>query len=204
MSKQEVLFLVAGLILAAAAIIAALALTAAQRRSARLRRRFGPEYKRSLRAQGDRDAAEQELAGRISRRRELHILALPADVRARYQMAWQKVQMDFLDYPRRAIADADALVIRVMSERGYPMADFDQRAADVSVDHADVVENYRSAHAIARESGENRATTEQLRQAMTQYRALFLRLLDDGAGPHPAAAQYAGPAATTTTTAAGG
>ena len=166
-------------------VVAALAIwqvTARQRRE-RLRGRFGPEYDRTLdRTAGDRRAAESELAEREKRREQLEIRPLSAAARDRYSGSWREVQALFVDEPRTAVRDADQLVISVMRERGYPMDDFEQRAADVSVDHPDVVENYRAAHRISEASERGDATTEDLRQAMRHYRALFEDLLETRSG----------------------
>lgn len=193
-SKHEILYIGIGVAAAVLVIALILVLTASRRRSARLRKTFGSEYDQALSGR-DRGEAERELQGRMDRRRKFKIVPLSAEAQGRYQLAWQKVQSDFVDAPAQAVRDADALVTRVMTDRGYPMTEFDQRAADLSVDHADVVGDYRGAHAISLRNDENLANTEELRQAMTHYRALFLRLLDDGKGPVPVAARYAGTAA---------
>ena len=149
-----------------------------RRRSERLRERFGPEYDRTLADAGKRRRAEAELQERERRRTRLDIRPLQPAARDRYVQSWRAVQERFVDTPDGAVAEADRLVIEVMRERGYPIEDFEQRAADVSVDHPVVVDNYRAAHAIsvARQSGE--AGTEDLRQAMVHYRALFEELLE--------------------------
>jgi len=148
-----------------------------QRQSKRLRSTFGPEYERSVSVSGRREG-ESELAAREKRREQLDIRALDPAARQRYAEAWRDTQARFVDSPEQATREADHLVIEVMRERGYPMEDFDQRAADVSVDHPMVVENYRAAHttSLANEQGE--ASTEDLRQAMVHYRALFVELLE--------------------------
>ena len=174
-----------GIIAIVVVVVAALAIwqvTAKQRRE-RLRGRFGPEYDRTLdRTAGDRRAAESELAEREKRREQLEIRPLSPAARDRYSGSWREVQALFVDEPRTAVRDADQLVISVMRERGYPMDDFEQRAADVSVDHPDVVENYRAAHRISEASERGDATTEDLRQAMRHYRALFEDLLETRSG----------------------
>jgi hypothetical protein len=160
------------------AVIAA-ALAARQRaRTTRLRERFGPEYDRALDSRDDRKEAEAELRQRIDRREELDIRPLTPVARERYLSSWRDIQAQFVDSPQAAIAGADALIIAVMRERGYPVEDFDQRAADVSVDHPQVVENYRTAHDIAGRSSREEASTEDLRQAMQHYRALFEDMLE--------------------------
>ena len=157
----------------------------AARRTRSLRESFGPEYDRTATAVGDRRDAETELAARQKRREQLDIRPLPADARQRHARQWETVQTQFVDSPPAAIAAADGLVNSVMADRGYPIDDFEQRAADVSVDHPAVVENYRQAHEISSRSARGEATTEDLRQAMQNYRALFDELLSDGAADAP-------------------
>ena len=151
-----------------------------QRRRRRLGSQFGTEYERSVRVKGSRRDAERELEERSSRRRQLDIRELSPEAREQYAQLWRDAQARFVDVPADAVRDADTLLSSVMRERGYPIADFEQRAADVSVDHADVVENYRYAHAIAEQSARGEAGTEDLRQAMVHYRALFKELLGEG------------------------
>jgi hypothetical protein len=148
-----------------------------QRERTRLRSTFGPEYERTVDMTGRREA-ESELAAREKRRARLDIRALDPAARERYAEAWRDAQARFVDSPEQAIREADHLVTEVMRERGYPMEDFDQRAADVSVDHPDVVENYRAAHATSLANEQGEASTEDLRQAMVHYRALFMELLE--------------------------
>ena len=146
-----------------------------QRRSAQLREGFGPEYDRALDEHGDQRAAEAELRERRDRRRSYDIKPLEESARQRYIERWKATQAKFVDQPASALTDADELVAEVMRERGYPVEDFDQQAADVSVDHPHVVESYRTAHAI---HSERDASTEDLRKAMVHYRALFADLLE--------------------------
>jgi len=161
-----------------AVVVIAIAIVASQRaKSARLQKRFGTEYERTVRTTGDRAEAEKELAAREARVRKLHIEELPAGARDRYTEEWRTVQTRFVDEPQSAVGEADRLVSNVMRDRGYPMEDFDQRVADISPDHPDVVENYRSAHAIAARTETGEVTTEDLRQAMVHYRTLFNDLL---------------------------
>ena len=149
-----------------------------RRRSEHLRDQFGPEYDRALREHGGRGPAEAALQEREERVQQLHIRPLaPAD-RARFADSWRSVQARFVDDPEGAIGEADRLVQEVMQARGYPMGNFEQRAADVSVDHPQEVEHYRAAHAIAQHQARGEATTEDLRQAMVHYRALFEDLLE--------------------------
>ena len=160
-------------------VAAAVWTVASQRRTQRLQDRFGPEYARTASATGSRREAEAELAAREERHDELNVRALSPDARRRYASRWEDVQAEFVDAPEDAVAHADELVNEVMSERGYPMEDFEQRVADVSVDHPVVVENYRAAHRIvvAMDSGE--ASTEEERRAMQHFRALFDDLLSE-------------------------
>jgi hypothetical protein len=144
-----------------------------------LQRRFGPEYERAVDQRDDRRQAEADLTARARRRSKLEITPLEPEARQRYGEAWRRVQADFVDRPVEAVREADRLVADVMRERGYPMEGFDQRAADVSVDHPQVVDNYRSAHEIAMASDRNEASTEDLRKAMVHYRSLFEELLEE-------------------------
>lgn len=148
-----------------------------RKRSQKLQQRFGPEYDRTIREMGGRRRAEEVLEKREKRVNRLQIRPLrPAD-QARYSQQWRQVQADFVDDPTLAFTEADRLVGELMKARGYPVADFEQRAADISVDHPLVVENYRAAHAIALRHRRGQASTEDLRQAMVQYRTLFDDLL---------------------------
>jgi hypothetical protein len=153
------------------------------RRHRELKDRFGPEYERAVSEHGKRSKAEKELDARARRVEKLPIHPLPAAERDRFEELWRTAQAHFVDSPLTAVAEADELVARVMHARGYPMGDFEQRAADVSVDHPAVVDNYRRAHAIAAGARNGSATTEELRQAIVYYRALFAELL--GAAPAP-------------------
>jgi predicted nucleic acid-binding protein len=150
-----------------------------QRSSAQLRAGFGPEYDRVVQARGDQRAAEAELRERRDRRRQYDIRPLEDSARERYAERWEDTQRRFVDQPASAVADADGLIGEVMRDRGYPVEDFDQQAADLSVDHPEVVEHYRSAHAVSVASGDQNASTEDLRAAMVHYRALFSDLLND-------------------------
>jgi hypothetical protein len=151
---------------------------AARRRTGKLRETFGDEYERTVESRGDRRAAESELADRVERRQDLEIRPLSAASRDRYAAGWRQVQAQFVDDPRAALRAADSLVGSVMTERGYPMDDFEQRSADVSVDHPDVVDNYRRAHELSLGSERGKGSTEDRRRAMKHYRALFDELLE--------------------------
>jgi len=161
-------------------VIAVLAwLYARKRRSttADLRQRFGPEYGRAVREHGSERKAEARLADREKRVEKLNIRDLEPMEYERFSKHWESVQSRFVDSPKGAVAEADDLVSSLMKTRGYPVSDFEQRAADVSVDHPRVVENYRSAHEIALRVGKDAATTEDLRTAMIHYRSLFEELV---------------------------
>ena len=149
-----------------------------RRRSEELRERFGPEYDRTVSQLGDQRQAEAELAARQKRVESFKLQPLaPAD-RGRFVEEWRATQARFVDEPAAAIQAADQLVAEAMRARGYPVGDFEQRAADISVDHPNVVENYRAARAIALANERGEASTENLRQAMVYYRALFQDLLE--------------------------
>jgi len=145
--------------------------------TAELRDRFGPEYDRAVRQHGSERKAEAKLADRETRVEMLKIRDLDLAERERYVSQWQAVQSRFVDFPKGAVTEADELVCSLMQARGYPVTDFDQRAADISVDHPRVVENYRSAHNIALRLGRGEASTEELRTAMIHYRSLFDELV---------------------------
>jgi len=150
-----------------------------RRRSEALRAQYGPEYDRAVNQMGDKRRAESELLKRQERVEQLDIRPLSAAQRTDYTSRWRAVQAKFVDDPKGAVTDADGFVEDVMKARGYPVADFDQRAADLSVHHPRVVENYRAARDIALRHRRGDATTEDLRQAMVFYRALFQDLLED-------------------------
>src|SRR5205823_882293 len=149
-----------------------------KRRTETLRSDFGPEYDRAVHEHRDQREAERELEQRRERVERLNIQPLPAAERDRFAERWQAVQAQFVDDPNGATREADDLVGRVMETRGYPVGDFEQRAADVSVHHPRVVEHYRAAHVIALRNERGGAETEDLRQAMVHFRALFEDLLE--------------------------
>ena len=155
-------------------------LAAGRRRSAQLKQRFGPEYDRTVASTRERRRAESELEQRRRRVDQLRIRALDDNERDRFSAMWRVVQTRFVDEPAEAVGDADQLIGKVMAARGYPVADFEQRAADVSVNHPQVVDHYRIAHGIAARGDGTTADTEDLRQAMLHYRALFSDLLETG------------------------
>jgi FtsZ-interacting cell division protein ZipA len=166
-----------------ALVVGALVL-ARQRRSQQLQEGFGPEYERTVSERGDRKQAETELIERRKRHDSFEIRELDPAARDRYADRWRSAQRRFVDQPGPAVGEADALVMEVMRDRGYPVADeFEQRAADVSVDHPQVVEHYRAAHEISGRATAGEASTEDLRQAMVHFRGLFVELLGDAAEP---------------------
>jgi hypothetical protein len=145
--------------------------------SADLRQKFGPEYERAVLAHGSERKAEAKLADREKRVEKLNVRDLDPLEHDDFSKRWAAVQSRFVDSPKGAVAEADDLISSVMKARGYPVSDFDQRAADISVDHPRVVENYRSAHEIALRVGKDQASTEELRTAMIHYRDLFEELV---------------------------
>ena len=151
-----------------------------KRRTSELRSKFGPEYNRMARAEGDAARAEGLLREREKRVRKLDIKPLTTQRRNEFADEWERVQAEFVDDPTAAVVHADALVQLVMTERGYPVVDFEQRVADVSVDHPAVAQNYRLAHDIAERNEREDVAMEKLREAMLHYRALFADLLHDG------------------------
>jgi hypothetical protein len=166
---------------AAVLIVAAVAMQMSKRRQTkRLRQQFGPEYDRTMKSADKKKEAEAELAARKERRDQFDIGPLSSAARERYAAEWQSVQVLFVDNPTAAVASADRLIQSAMSDRGYPVEDFDRRAADLSVDHPQVVENYRHGHRLAERSADGHGSTEDLRQAMRHYRALFDELVEPG------------------------
>ena len=163
--------------IAAVLVVALVAMAARQRRTTALRQRFGPEYDRAVEAREDRRAAEADLRERERQRAQLDIRPLTEDMRVRFAQEWQDVQEHFVDQPSDAVVAADKLVYSVMEARGYPMGDFDAQADLVSVDHPEVVENYRFAHGTCERAQAQRASTEDLREALLRYRSLFGELL---------------------------
>jgi FtsZ-interacting cell division protein ZipA len=176
MSQSTLLMVVVAIAFISLAIVAWAAVQ--KMRTKRLRSRFGPEYERTVRQIGDRRKAEEELEARKKRVAKLTLRPLSPDEHRRFARDWSAAQARFVDDPKGAVGDADRLVKEAMQARGYPTGDFEQRAADISVDHPRVVSNYRSAREIAARSAEGKASTEDLRQAVVYYRALFEELLE--------------------------
>jgi len=168
---------VIGVLVALAVVVIVFVLTQ-KRRTDELRSKFGPEYERLVRQHGDARHAESELSERVDRVRHLQIRPLSPQHRDRFADAWRSDQARFVDDPKGAVVEADRLVADLMQVRGYPVGDFEQRVADVSVDHGHVVQNYRVAHDIALREKRGEATTEDLRRAMVHYRELFQDLLE--------------------------
>lgn len=178
-----ILIIVAVVAVVAIAAIAIGIPLARRKRSQRLREQFGPEYDRAVERSDNPREAESELRGRAKRHEELELRSLTSDERAGFERRWLDVQGQFVDDPGAAVRGADHLVVEVMSARGYPVDDFDQRADDLSVSHPTVTQEYRKARSIAKANHEGRADTEQLRHAVTSYRTLVEALLtDDGDG----------------------
>jgi len=163
-------------VVAVAVVVTVVMIALSRRRSDRLRRRFGPEYERTVYERGSRTDAEKELSAREERREQLQLRPLTPEARERYSREWLSTQEQFVDSPAAAVVSADSLIQAVMVDRGYPMGDFERRAADISVDHPDLVQNYREAHRLSERSAAGRGSTEDLRKAMQLYRSLFEEL----------------------------
>jgi hypothetical protein len=169
------------IVIAAVVVIVVLAIIWSALRSKRTRAlqdTFGNEYDRTVDQAGDRSAAERELRERQKQHDKLDLRPLSPESRERYVRRWQSTQARFVDDPSGAVAEADRLVQEVMKERGYPTKDFDRRVADISVEHPDLVEKYRTADGIARASERGEASTEDMRHSVRHYRALFAELLE--------------------------
>ena len=170
---------IVGLVVIALIIVVGMALYVRERRktTAGLRERFGPEYDRAIVEHGSQHKAEAKLVDRETRVETLKIRDLGATERERFLAEWHSVQSRFVDHPKGSVTEADELVSSLMQACGYPIADFDQRAADLSVDHPRLVEYYRSAHGVAMRLAGDKASTEDLRTAMIEYRSLFDELV---------------------------
>jgi hypothetical protein len=180
LSARDLAIIVAAATIVVGVIVAAVAtwLSLRKRRTENLRTQFGrAEYDRALKEDGSRRHAEAGLKERNERVESLPIRALAPGDRARFIESWQRIQARFVDGPGGSVTEADQLLGDVMSTRGYPVSDFEQRAADISVDHPTVLQNYRTAHEIAVRQAEGLANTEDLRQAMIHYRTLFEELV---------------------------
>ncbi|MBQ1027209.1 hypothetical protein [Micromonospora sp. C95] len=165
------------LVILVVAAIAAAVVVAGRRRA--LRQRFGPEYDHVVAEQDSRSAAERELRDRERRHAELELVPLTPESRARYAEAWEELQVRFVDAPAETVGQADELVSRLIAERGYPTGEFDDQIAHLSVEHARTLGHYRDAHEIHLRNSRGEASTEDLRQAVVHYRALFSDLLGE-------------------------
>jgi hypothetical protein len=172
-STTEIALLV--VVIAAAAVAVFFILR--KQRTRKLRDRFGPEYERTVRTVGDQTRAERELESREKRVESFDIRPLRPQDREQFTEDWRRTQAHFVDRPVEAVQEADALVKELMQVRGYPVGNFEQRVADISVHHPRVVQNYRAARDIAERNQQGKASTEDLRQAMVHYRELFEDLL---------------------------
>jgi hypothetical protein len=182
MSTTAIAAIIALVVIVVAGI--AMLLSLRKRRTEGLRSKFGgTEYARAVKEGGSRRHAEAGLDKRTERVESFHVRPLAPGDRARFQDSWRRIQARFVDGPAGAVAEADQLLGDVMSTRGYPVSDFEQRAADISVDHPLVMENYRKAHEIALRQTKGQASTEDLRQAMIHYRTLFEELVSEGPQP---------------------
>lgn len=172
---SSTLIIVLVLLLVVGAALVAFGVVANRRRA--LRERFGPEYDRVVESTEDRRAAERELRERERRHAELELRPLDPASRDRYSTSWEEIQVRFVDAPDQAVGEADELVSQLIAERGYPTGDHDEKLAHLSVEHARTLDHYRQAHDINERNARGEATTEQLRQALVHYRALFADLL---------------------------
>jgi hypothetical protein len=177
MEKSEILILALVVVAVVAAVVLWLALR--RRRTTALRDKFGEEYDRTLGATRNRSKAEADLEARAKRVAALDIRALSPQERSTFTAEWHEVKAVFVDSPPEAVLHADRMLAKMMAARGYPMADFDRRFEDLSVDHADEARHYRAGHDLAERSMRGQATTEDLRQAMKHYEALFDHLVND-------------------------
>jgi hypothetical protein len=173
------IWIVIAVVVVVVVVVVVAAAASARRRRHHLQERFGSEYDRTVEGTDHRRDAERDLRDREQRHDELELRPLIDASRQRYSQLWQDMQTGFVDRPQVAVADADRLITDLMRERGYPVDDFETRSELVSVDHPDVVQNYRTAHGIAARTVDGRTSTEDLRQAVISYRALFDEMLVD-------------------------
>jgi hypothetical protein len=180
------------LIIVVLVIIAAIVYGVQAGRRKKLQNTFGPEYDRVVADTGSRTEAEKELRERERRHAELQLKPLSAEAQAKYSAAWEEVQIQFVDNPSEAVGTADELVTRLIADRGYPTGDYDDQLTNLSVEHANTLQHYRDAHAISERNRGGEASTEDLRQALVHYRALFADLL--GTNPVQPATDNSAPA----------
>jgi hypothetical protein len=188
MTNTDLMWTIGALAVVAIAILVVGAIAFRRRarmRSVELRQQFGPEYDRAVLEFGSPARAERQLAARARRVEHIRIRDLGDADRARFASNWSQIQGQFVDDPAAAAAAANELIKEVMRARGYPMDDFDQRVADLSVDHAAVVQHYRAARALTQSDRSGQVSTEELRQALVHYRALFADLLQEAGSPPP-------------------
>lgn len=178
MSTTEIVIIV----IAVLVVIGVAVMMMRKREGERLKQHFGPEYDRQVQEAGSETKAQAELLKREKRVEKLELRPLPPEQREAYAADWQQVQARFVDDPERSLALADGLLAEVMKARGYPVQDFEQRAADISVEHPELVANYRAAHQIAERRAAGKADTEDMRSALLGYRNLFEELLRSDAG----------------------
>jgi type II secretory pathway pseudopilin PulG len=176
MSAWVWILIAAVVIVAIPALIVVLGIVSSRRKTQRLKQHYGREYERLLSETGSEKAANRELTTRERKRGKLDIVPLTPAALSDFTARWQEVQATFVDNPAASVGVADRLVTEVMRQRGYPVDDFDRRAADISVDHPQIVDNYRAAHSI--HTSQHDVSTEQQRKAFVHYRALFDRLLE--------------------------
>jgi hypothetical protein len=172
------ILLAAVVVIVVAAVIVAAGFVSSRKKTRRLKQHYGREYERLVSETGGQKAAEKELTARERKRDKLDIVPLTPSALSDFTTRWHQVQTGFVDNPATAVGVADRLVTEVMRERGYPVDDFDQRAADISVDHPQIVENYRAAHGIHLSQQDGDVSTEEQREAFVHYRALFEKLLE--------------------------
>jgi hypothetical protein len=182
MPVWELTLIAAAIVVAIAVLVFAVISVSSRNKTKRLKEHYGSEYERLVSETGGEKAAEKELSARERKRDKLDIVPLTPAALSDFTSRWHQVQTGFVDNPATAVGVADRLVTEVMRERGYPVDDFDQRAADISVDHPQVVENYRSAHGIHVSQADGGVNTEQQREAFVHYRALFEELLETTTG----------------------
>lgn len=178
-------WIIIGLVVAVALIAIAAYRLYQRTQSHRLEKRFGPEYGLAVKEHGSRTKAESELKTREKRVEQLNIVPLAPAEAARFTQAWNNLQSSFVDNPKGVVAQADRLVRELLLKRGYPIGDFERRAADISVDHPGVVSNYRAAQVIVARDQRGGASTEELRKAVVHYRALFAELLEVAEATQP-------------------
>ncbi|OBK24802.1 hypothetical protein A5634_02410 [Mycobacterium asiaticum] len=186
MPVWETILIVASVVVVVALLIVGVTYLSGRRKSERLKKHYGAEYERLVAETGGQKTAERELVSRERKREKLDIVPLSQSALANYTTRWQQVQTAFVDNPATAVGVADRLVTEVMRDRGYPVDDFERRAADISVDHPQIVENYRAAHGVHMSQQRSEVSTEEQREAFVHYRALFEKLLETETGKRTA------------------